>query len=263
MEALDRILKKIHTTSQGSEVKSTKHTCNDCQDSGWLYNTETRSYKQCRCVKIKHLKSLWENFGVKTEEVTKISAYEPYDSVTKSAKEKAIQYVKKFDEIKDKRENSYGLFGQPGAGKSHIVIAMGAALLNRELNPVEVVYMPYLEATRELKANANNDEYYLQMSSRYCKTKLLIIDDLFKDKMRNGQLIKGACITEADMKHIYPILNYRYLNHLPIVFSTECTPDILDYLDQALAGRILETCDENITIFKGHQYNYRMKKFMK
>lgn len=123
--------------------------------------------------------------------------------------------------------------------------------------------MPYLEVMRELKANVNDDEYYLNLSSRYCKAKLLIIDDLFKDKMRNGQLIKGACITEADMKHIYPILNYRYFNHLPMAFSTECTPDILNYLDEALAGRILETCDENMTIFKGQQYNYRMRKFAK
>ena len=263
MEALGRIMDQVRMTSQNLEAKKTEYQCNECQDSGWIYSKESDSYTQCRCVKIKHVKSLWNNFGVKPEETMKLAEYIPYDNITKSAKEKAINYIKSFNDIAGKKENSYGLFGQAGAGKSHIVIAIGAELLNRDIDPVEVVYMPYLEVSRELKANTNNDEYYIQVSNRYCKAKLLIIDDLFKDKMRNGQLIKGACITESDMKHIYPILNYRYLNHLPIVFSTECTPKILNELDEALAGRILESCDENITIFKGPQYNYRMRKFMK
>jgi DNA replication protein DnaC len=140
------------------------------------------------------------------------------------------------------------------------VIAIGAALLNKN---IPVVYMPYLEAMRELKANVNDDEYYLKLSSRYCNAKLLIIDDLFKDKVRNGQLIRGASLNEADIKHILPIINFRYLNHLPTVYSSECTPQILINLDEASAGRILEPCNNHMVIFKGQQYNHRMKKFMK
>jgi len=34
-------------------------------------------------------------------------------------------------------------------------------------------------------------------------------------------------------------------------------------LDEALGGRILERCDENITIFTGSEHNYRLKKFEK
>lgn len=249
-------------TSQNTEAKEIEYKCPICRDSGWIY-TETGAYKKCECIELDYLKRLWENFGINPTEVKKLNEYVPFDEVTKQARDKAVEYITGFDEIKGKRENSYGLFGQPGAGKSHIVIAIGAALLNRKDNQIPVVYMPYIEASRELKANVNDDEYYNKLLNRYCRAKLLIIDDLFKDKMRNGELIKGATITEADMKHIYPILNYRYSNYLPTVFSTECTPYLLDYLDEALAGRIIESCGDNMAIFKDKKYNYRMRKFAK
>jgi DNA replication protein DnaC len=250
-------------TSQNMEAKEIQYKCPICKDSGWIFNNDLGTYSKCQCVDLDYLKRLWQGFGIKPSEVKKLNEYVPFDDVTKIAKSKAVEYIKNFDSVKSNRENSYGLFGQPGAGKSHIVIAVGAALLNRKDNPIPVVYMPYFESMRELKANTMDDEYYNSLLNRYSRAKLLIIDDLFKDKMRNGELIKGASITEADMKHIYPILNYRYANYLPTVFSTECTPLILNELDEALAGRILETCGDNMAIFQDKKYNYRMRKFMK
>lgn len=114
---------------------------------------------------------------------------------------------------------------------------------------------------RELKATSMDNEYYINFSSQYQKAKVLIIDDLFKDKLKNGRLVGE--LTEADIKHLYPILNYRYFNSLPALISTECIPDTLKKLDDAQAGRMLEKCGNNITVFEGQQYNYRMRKFVK
>lgn len=250
-------MKRIHNTT--SQNPKTKYKCSICKDTGWKI-TKEGTCKKCECIEIEHLKKLWESFGVNSNQVKKLKDYKPFDNLTTLAKENAIRYVKNFDEIKNTEENSYGLFGQPGAGKTHIILAIGAALLNKN---IAVVYMPYLEAMRELKANTNDDEYYLKLSRRYCNAKLLIIDDLFKDKVRNGQLIRGATLNEADIKHILPIINYRYLNHLPTIYSTECNPQILLDLDEASAGRILEPCNNHMVIFKGSQYNYRMRKFAK
>lgn len=234
------------------------YNCDICRDTTWI---ETEGgFKRCECYKKAKLNRMWQAFGINPTDVKSINEYKVYDEKTKTAKEKAKIYIKQFNKIKNTQENSLGMFGQPGSGKSHIVIAIGAALLK---SGVQTVYMPYLEATRELKANVNDDEYYLRLSDRYKKSELLIIDDLFKDKIRNGKLIQGTWITEADMKHIYPILNYRYSNKLPIVFSSECTPEILVQLDEALAGRIIETCEPYMTIFRDKGYNYRMRKFAK
>ena len=82
----------------------------------------------------------------------------------------------------------------------------------------------------------------------FSKANLLIIDDLFKDKVKNGKLLPSG-LTEADLKHIYRILNVRYNNHSPIIVSSECTPKMLMNLDEAMARRILEPCGKNIIVF--------------
>ncbi len=255
----------MNTTSQNTEVNS-KYRCQKCNDTSWL-NNEDGTYKRCECFEKEYAERLWSNFGVKPGEVKKLNEYKPYDELTTMARDKAIEYVHNFDKVRTLRENSFGLFGQAGAGKSHLIIAVGAALLNREKSPISVIYMPYLEVMRELKANALDDEVYLRISSRYQRAQVLIIDDLFKDKVKNGQLIKFGNqyigLTEADMKHIYPILNYRYINHLPTLISTECTPKMLMDLDEALAGRILEACGDNMVVFQGTKYNFRMRRFVK
>lgn len=258
MAAIQRIKSNTISRSTGHE-----YACPLCKDTGWVEGEN--GYKRCNCQEKIHLEQLWKSFGVNPNEVKKLNEYEPYDATTKLALQKAVQYVKKFKSIISLRENSFGLFGQAGAGKSHIVIAIGAALLKSN---IQVVYMPYLEVMRQLEANTFDDEYYKKFVSKYQQAKVLIIDDLFKDKTKNGQLIKDRYgypigLGRSDIKHIMPIINYRYFNKLPMLISTECTPQDLQDLDCAIGGRILETCGDNITVFKGQKYNYRMKKFMK
>ena len=226
--------------------------CNKCKDTYWV-PTEN-GYRRCECIDLESAKKRWENFGVKPDEVKKIAEYVPFDGITSSLKLKAIHYIKEFEIIKNTSSNGFGILGQSGSGKTHISVGIGAHLLGEGY---KAIYMPYLEGMRELKACAMDLEYYIKLSTKYQKAEVLIIDDLFKDKIQNGKLI--GTLTEADMKHIYPIINYRYLNRLPIIISTECTADMLEQLDEALAGRIIESCGDNITTIKGSKYNYRMK----
>lgn len=234
------------------------YKCDKCCDTTWIYGEN--GYRRCECFKAEYLQKLWENYGVKPQNVKNLNDYVPYDELTKGVKSKAKDYIVRFKDIIKEPSNSFGMFGQNGAGKSHICIAIGAALL-KEKYPV--VYMPYVEATKELKANANSDgqEHYTKLSNRFQKAKVLIIDDLFKDKTKNGQII--GSITEVDIKHFYPILNYRYSNNLPTIFSSECTPEMLTNLDEAQAGRILEMCKRFRTVFRETKYNYRLKEFTK
>lgn len=247
-----------HTWDQVTQMKkSTFDTCPICNGTGWELNEETGAYKRCKCYEKERIKRLWKKYGVDPKDIKKINEYKPIDSMQEEAKSKAINYIKNFETIIKNKENGFGLFGQPGAGKTHILLAIGAALIAKG---VEVMYMPYVEVMRELKATSMDNEYYINFSASYMKAKVLIIDDLFKDKLKNGKLVGE--LKEADIKHLYPILNYRYLNNLPTLVSTECIPDTLRILDDAQGGRILERCGDNITIFQGEKYNYRMKKFM-
>lgn len=237
-------------------IQSTSYKCDKCKDTTWILRDT--GCVRCSCYEMDYIKRLWENYGIKAEEVKKLNEFKAFDSLTTNLKTKASNYITQFKEIYSERENSFGVLGQSGSGKSHVSIAIGAALLNQNF---KVVYMPYLEVMRELKANTMDDEYYNRLINRYKQAEVLIIDDLFKDKVKSGKLTGD--LTEADMKHIYPILNYRYLNKIPTIFSTECDIDMLLELDEALAGRIVESCGKNITLIKGQGYNYRLRNIMK
>lgn len=242
--------------TNGTNTTSSSYKCSKCKDTSWI--EKDGAYTRCSCYTEEYLSRLWENFGVKLKDIKLLREYEPYNDLTKKAKDKAADYITSFDEIKDTRENGFALLGQPGAGKTHIVLAIGKALLEKKIS---VVYMPYLEVIKELKALAMYQEDYEKLLSRYTRAKVLIIDDLFKDKVKKGRI--AAELSETDMKHIYPILNYRYLNYLPTIISSECTPNMLLELDEALGGRILETTGKRFSLtFKG-DCNYRLRKFMK
>ncbi|MCF0149509.1 MAG: ATP-binding protein [Clostridium sp.] len=254
MEALDRILNQVKTNGVSTSLNNYK--CPKCKDTSWI--EKEGAYTRCSCYTEEYLSRLWENFGVKIKDIKLLREYEPYNDLTKKAKDKAADYIRNFDEIQGARENGFALLGQPGAGKTHIVLAIGKALLEKQIS---VVYMPYLEVIKELKALAMYQEDYEKLINRYKRAKVLIIDDLFKDKVKKGRI--AAELSETDMKHIYPILNYRYLNYLPTIISSECTPNMLLELDEALGGRILETTGKRYSLtFKG-DCNYRLRKFMK
>ena len=240
------------STSQESMIFS----CDVCRDTGWIETSE-KAFKRCSCVEKQRMERLWQQYGVKPSKVKKINNYIPHDALTTKAKERAVEYVKGSETLVDMENNWFALLGQPGAGKSHLVMAIGAALLNKNL---KVVYMPYTEVIKELKGNANNQDNYEKLMSRYQMAEVLVIDDLFKDKVKNGRIV--ADLSDVDIKHIYPLLNYRYYNSLPTVISSECTPEILINLDEALGGRILERCITRI-VFKGNEYDFRIREFCK
>lgn len=245
--------------ASGTSTTSSNYKCSKCKDTSWI--EKDGAYTRCPCYTEEYLSRLWENFGVKIKDIKLLKEYEPYNDLTKKARDKAADYIRNFEDIKDTRENGFALLGQPGAGKTHIVLAIGKALLEKKIS---VVYMPYLEVIKELKALAMYQEDYEKLLSRYTRAKVLIIDDLFKDKVKKTKDgIKVTELTEVDMKHVYPILNYRYLNYLPTIISSECTPNMLLELDEALGGRILETTGPRFSLtFKG-DCNYRLKKFVK
>lgn len=241
----------------GANTNSSNYKCSKCKDTTWIVG-EQGAYTRCSCYTEEYLSRLWKNFGVKIQDIKLLREYEPYNELTKKARDKAAEYIRSFEDIKDTRENGFALLGQPGAGKTHIVLAIGKALLEKQ---IQVVYMPYLEVIKELKALAMYQEDYEKLLIRYTRAKVLIIDDLFKDKVKKGRI--AAELSETDMKHIYPILNYRYLNYLPTIISSECTPNMLLELDEALGGRILETTGKRFSLTFKESCNYRLRKFMK
>lgn len=247
-------LAKERLENNSIEVIETKYKCPICKDTGLVLKDEkTNTYTDCKCREKERLNTLWKNFGVDINDIKLLRDYKSYNEETKKAKEKAVNYINSFGEC----NNWFCLMGTPGGGKTHIVKAIGKALIDKNIS---VVYMPYLEAIRELKSCTMNQEYYLRLISKYTKAKVLIIDDLFKDKVKNGKVVGE--LKESDLKQIYTILNFRYQNNLPTLISTECNPNLLMELDEALCGRILEKCGKEFGHVFTKNSNYRLRAFM-
>jgi DNA replication protein DnaC len=168
------------------------------------------------------------------------------DKQLENAKSKAIDYYRRFSRIEHEKCNSILFSGQVGAGKTHLGVAICSNLMNH--CSVAVTYMMYRNVITKLKQNLLDEEEYIRELEKYANARLLYIDDMLKGR-----------ITDADVNIMYEIINYRYMNRLPLVLSTEKSPQQLLEFDEAIGSRILEMCKGNIVYLQGKELNYRTK----
>lgn len=121
--------------------------------------------------------------------------------------------------------NPFFLYGGSGLGKTHLVQAIGNALLSR--NPkMKVFYMPtsefyssFIKAINEKKT----DEYRQRMR----KLDVLIIDDF--------QMIMGK---DASQVEFFDIFNMLYQANKHIIVTSDRLPDQIKAVDERLASRL-------------------------
>ena len=231
-------------------LKQTSYRCNICCDTGWILTPQENRQPlaiSCECRKIEKLKSDWKYSGINVEQSKlTFTNFEIWNESSQRTKETAIAYYQDFYEIKGRRKNSILLCGQVGSGKSHCSIAIALNLLKQR---IKVVYMPYRDVITKIKQNMIDEEYYQKTISKYQLCEVLLIDDLFKGK-----------INDSDINIVFEIINYRYLNFLPLIVSSEFSIDRLLAFDEGVGSRIYEMCkDYVVEIEKDINNNYRLK----
>jgi DNA replication protein DnaC len=235
-------------------MKQELYKCNICKDTGWIMQEQTESQptmKRCECYKMEKAKRLWINAGINIEQSRQtFSAYTTWNETSRRAKETAISYCNNFDKIKSTRNNSIAFIGQVGSGKTHLSLALAINFLSKGL---AVVYMPYRDVITKIKQNMIDEEYYKKTLSKFQTCKILLVDDLFKGSMKNGKP------NETDINIMFEIINYRYLNNLPLIISSEYIADQLLDFDEAVGSRILQMCKSFTVQIEGRENNYRLK----
>ena len=94
-----------------------------------------------------------------------------------------------------------------------------------------------------------DNEYYKKLISKFQTCEILLIDDLFKGK-----------VTESEINIMFEIINYRYLNHLPMIVNSEYVIERILYFDEAIGSRIYEMCkDYVVEIKKDRNKNFRLR----
>ncbi|WP_297429936.1 ATP-binding protein [Clostridium sp.] len=223
--------------------------CELCKDVGYIIKMQPNAQPlmtPCKCMELEKVKRLWKNSGINAEVIDKtFSNFEEWSSKSKEMKALAIKYYRSFAAIRGKRRNSILLSGNPGSGKTHIALALANNFLKKD---IKVVYMSYRDVITSIKQNMIDMEYYKKTLSKYQTCDVLLIDDLYKGKV-NG----------TDINIIFELINYRYINNLPLIVSTEYTLEKLLSFDEAIGSRIYEMSKDYIVEIEGTENNFRLR----
>lgn len=224
------------------------YKCPKCKDTGFIEHVRedgSRSYTYCECRKKEEINKLWNKSGIKDLSAS-FKKFERWNEASTELYNTAVNYYKNFENIKNDRNNSIMFCGQPGSGKTYISLALANNFIKQKT--IEVVYMPYRDTVTEIKQILIDKENYKKTVDKLQKAEILLIDDLFKGK-----------INETDINIIFEIVNYRYINNLPLIVSTELTVDKLLQIDEAIGSRLYEMCKGHVVEIQGMENNYRLR----
>ena len=239
--------------------ESKSFNCNICKDEGIITsvkvkrNIEYETSKPCKCQKIKEIKVAKDKSGM--GDLIKNKTFDNYVATKdyqKFIKQKALDYV---EEMKSGNRVSVAILGQSGIGKTHILSAVTQELLEVGIG---VRYYIADDIIQILDACKYDEENYNREFNKIANSPVLFIDDLFKTSITN--YYNKESINRSDLRVMFKIINYRSFKNLPVMVSSEIQFDRLSKLDQAVAGRINEMCQNKyvISVKEDPMKNYRL-----
>jgi DNA replication protein DnaC len=147
------------------------------------------------------------------------------------ARMRVDEYLENWEE---NREAGKGLYfcGDVGAGKTHLAVALMNELIQRKRVPSLLVTVP--ELLDNLRGAYNDpgrdlDEWMAAVQN----ADFLVLDDLGSERA-----------TDWVRERIFVIVNHRYREALPTVFTSNIGPkDLAEQLGERTASRIIAMCD--------------------
>lgn len=200
----------------------TEYNCDKCKNRGFI-SVRKEGYVfsvECECMKIRRTLALMRQSGI-IESLNKYN-FENF-KINEEWQQKMFDLANDF--IYDK-ESWFFIAGQSGCGKTHICTSIVGELLQKG---IAVKYITWNDEVTKIKQSITEGKEYNGLMEELKRVEVLYIDDLFK-----------APPTKADWEIIFKILNYRYLNNLRTIISSEKNIEFICETDEAVAGRIFE-----------------------
>ncbi len=160
------------------------------------------------------------------------SNFRPYVSPEAArAVERVEEYLGSWEENKEEGKGLY-LCGGVGTGKTHLAVAVLNEVVRKKRVPSLFVTVPeLLDNLREAynKPGRDLDEWMDAVQN----ADFLVLDDLGSER-----------VTEWVRERIFVIVNHRYREQLPTVFTSNVGPkDLAEQLGERTASRIIAMCE--------------------
>ena len=242
-EAMKRIQDKNYC------IPEKQYKCSLCKDTGFiaidaaeneyasgdLAGTLTAKIRKCTCTVERDMEIAIKHSNINLDEYRQKN-FKTFRKDSPEAKE-MYQLAKKFI---DENLLAVGFFGQSGAGKTHICIAICNELAKNGISHKYFSYRADIQKLKSMQNDFNRVQEYNELLNSLKQAKVLYIDDLFK----LSQTSKGD-IDPREKQIIYDIINDRYINKRKLIISSEYKLGQLVDVDEATAGRIYEMMDTN------------------
>lgn len=257
------------------EMKEDEHLengiicCNECNTSRvWVSPTGKQFRAICECQSkaleeeriqnennrlIAYYKKINEKFiGKRYKDVNFCNFDNKRDVSIINALNKSIEYCKGFNLT---TSNGMYLYGGVGTGKTHLMICIANYLIENKL--IKTLITNFIEISKNIRSVFNNkNKSEEEVILNYCNIPILIIDDIGTEKVKSGEEDNNWM-----QEKIYEILNYRYTNMLPTLFSSNYS--LKELLEQrGLAQKTIDRIYEMTKDFqlKMEDLSYRLKK---
>jgi len=197
--------------------------CEKCKDVGYIPQ-KNGSVRKCECLVLKEKMAIVERL-FKDSKIPKRYLDFNYDNLVLD--KSFIEKIKTHD-LKEKR-NSLLLFGGYGSGKTTLATVYLKAKVNEGIAGIFISVPDLLDHIRSAYDEAQRlspDEIIEQAK----KVDLLVLDDLGAEKP-----------SEWVKEKLFQIVNYRYNELLPTIFTSNLSPEELENkIGERIVARIME-----------------------
>jgi DNA replication protein DnaC len=247
-----------HMDANGNLVRGDGIDCEACLNKGSVYVVLTGEdgvarmyFKQCSCMKRRlAVRRIRESGMERALETCKLERFAVENEWQQRMKDAALAYLN--DGVREGAWLYIG--GQSGSGKTMICTATVGVILRKRA----VRYMTWPHEAQKIKAVANAAEQYEALVKPLKEADVLYIDDFWKPTFGRDGREDG--VSGADVRLAFDVLNYRYVNRLPTIISSEWFSSELAKIDEAVAGRVIESAGVyRVDIGRDKARNMRMK----
>ena len=237
LERLETLRASLATSGESDghhQRTAANYECQQCKDElGYLVRDESgnEKWRICECVERRRQKRLFKSSNISGE-----FQHITFDGFVLDGRPQCVHsaynavqhYLANFESLRGTANNSIALLGVPGSGKTHLLIAAANALLAQG---VGVLYFPWVEGSNELRGAVAKKADVQAKIDAMKNVDVLFIDDLFKGRKE---------VKDFQLEWLFEVVNYRYLNHLPLMVSSERYFDQIFSIDEGIGRRIFE-----------------------